>query len=152
MSKTCTFIALMVALSLSMLGQEAPTADANPAAQEEIKKLEMDLAKLLVQADGGRYGSHLTEDYVRITTTGQVKHRAEVLSDLRSEKDKLLDVIPEELEVRIYGDTAVLTGHLSELTRSSGRVTTVFSRFTSVFVKRNGAWFLANLQSTQVFK
>ncbi|MBZ5722810.1 MAG: nuclear transport factor 2 family protein [Acidobacteriia bacterium] len=153
MAKFYFALILLTALSLPVLAQDATLkADANPPAESEVKKAEADLAKLLVQADWDQYAARLSDDYVRTENNGDVKTKAEVLADLRSGKSKLLDVIPEELQVRLYGDTAILTGHLSALTRQNGRVTTVFSRITETFVKHNGSWFLAALQQTTVLK
>ncbi|MDQ3010967.1 MAG: nuclear transport factor 2 family protein [Acidobacteriota bacterium] len=49
----------------------------------------------------------------------------------------------DEVKVRVYGDTAVITG----------RVTTeekVQSRFTRVWVKQQGRWQLVSAQSTRI--
>lgn len=152
MLKFCVTI-ILLAVCLPTLAQEAGLkADTNPSAESEVKKLEADLDKLLVQGDWDQYAAHLSDDYLRTENNGTVKNKAEVLTDLRSEAKKLLDVIPEELQVRVYGDTAILTGHLSALTRQNGRVTTVFSRITGTYIKRNGIWFLAALQQTTVLK
>ena len=150
--KFCLAIILLT-WCLPALAQEAVLkADANPSAESEVKKLEVDLDKLLVQGDWDQYAAHLSDDYLRTENNGTVKNKAEVLSDLRSEAKKLLDVIPEELQVRVYGDAAILTGHLSALTRQNGRVTTVFSRITETYIRHNGIWFLAALQQTTVLK
>jgi len=120
------------------------------ASQEEIKKLELDLARMLAKSDWDQYSSHLAEDFVRIDEQGVVLDKAALLTNLRSGKPALLSVMPEELVVRIYGDTAVLTGHLTVLRRQNGKVTTSFLRYTEVFVRRAGQWSSVTLQTTQV--
>jgi ketosteroid isomerase-like protein len=150
--KFCFAIILLTACLLAFAQEAGLEADTNPSAESEVKKLEADLDKLLVQGDWNQYAAHLSDDYIRTENNGTVKNKADVLTDLRSEAKKLLDVIPEELQVRVYGDTAILTGHISALTRQNGRVTTVFSRITETYIKRNGSWFLAALQQTTVLK
>jgi len=144
-------IIVLAVLSLSMFGQQENTAKQAPAA-EEVKKAELELARLQVKADWKQYAAHLTDDFVRTTNTGQFQNKEETLADLRSGTSVILDAIPEELQVRIHGDSAILTGHLTALTRQNGRVTTLFSRFTAIFVKQDGQWLLAAWQATRVLK
>jgi ketosteroid isomerase-like protein len=152
MMELCFAIILLIGCLPSLAQEAGLKADINPSAESEVKKLEADLDKLLVQGDWNQYAAHLSDDYVRTENNGTVKNKAEVLTELRSETKKLLDVIPEELQVRVYGDTAILTGHISALTRQNGRVTTIFSRITETYIKHNGSWFLAALQQTTVLK
>jgi hypothetical protein len=49
---------------------------------------------------------------------------------------------PTELEVTVYGDTAILTGKLAVTT--AGAVN--HGRFRKVFIRRGGQWFLVSLQ------
>ena len=144
-------IIVLALLSLSMFGQQENTATQAPAA-EEVKKAELELARLQVKADWKQYAAHLTDDFVRTTNTGQFQNKEETLADLRSGTSVILDAIPEELQVRIHGDSAILTGHLTALTRQNGGVTTLFSRFTAIFVKQDGQWLLAAWQATRVLK
>jgi hypothetical protein len=49
---------------------------------------------------------------------------------------------PTELEVEVYGDTAILTGKLAITTANAVR----HSRFRKVFIRKDGQWFLVSLQ------
>ena len=51
---------------------------------------------------------------------------------------------PTELDVEVYGDTAVLTGKLTVTSAAESRQ----SRFRKVFIRRDGRWFLVSLQGT----
>jgi ketosteroid isomerase-like protein len=143
---------LLVAVGLSVAQEAGIKADTNPAAEAEIKNVEMELAKLLVKEDWDKYAAFLTEDYVRTTSKGNVQNKQEFMGDVRSPDKKVLDMMPEELQVRVFGESAILTGHLTMLARQNGRVTTSFSRYTKIFVKRNDRWMLAAEQSTTVLK
>jgi len=124
--------------------------DSNAAAEAEIKALEMELAKLMVKADWSQYASHLADDYVRVGTNGQMQTKGEVLADLRSDKNKLLDLIPEDLQAKLYGDTAILNAHLTMLSRQNARVTTTFHRTTEVFVRRGDKWWIVALSDVPI--
>lgn len=148
--RTIVFVFLLLSLSVLSHTQVATLqADSSPAAAE-VQKLDLDLAKLMVQEKWDEYASYLAEDFVRTSSDGSLETKKDVLADLRSGKDKILDVMPEELAIHAYGDTAILTGHLSVVARRNGRVNTAFSRITEVFVKRDGRWFLVATQSTAV--
>jgi len=143
-------IVLAAVLGHVAAGQTGVKADADPAAQEETKKLEADLGAMIVHGQWDQYAARLTDDYVRTAGNGVTQNRSETLADLRAEKTKVLDVMAEELKVAIYGNAAVCTGHRTELLRENGRVTTVFTRFTDTFVRRDGPWMLAASQETRV--
>jgi hypothetical protein len=49
---------------------------------------------------------------------------------------------PTELEVTVYGDTAILTGKLAVTT--AGAVS--HGRFRKVFIRSGGQWFFVSLQ------
>ncbi|HVO80513.1 MAG TPA: nuclear transport factor 2 family protein [Terriglobales bacterium] len=146
----------LLALALSAmpgLGQApAVKADADPAAQAEIINLEAESSKLILQGKWDEYSSHLTEDYVRTLGDGKVQSKEETLAEFRTPERKVLDWIPEDLKVQVYGDAAILIGHLSVLSRQSGRVTTSFFRFTQILLKRDGRWLVAGMQLTPVSK
>jgi ketosteroid isomerase-like protein len=152
MLKSSLLWILLVAVGVC-LGQEAGVkADANAAAQAEVQNLELELAKLLVKGDWEQYAASLTDDYVRTTTKGNIQNKQEFMDEVRAPEKKVLDMIPEELQVRVYGDSAILTGHLTMLARQQGRVTTSFSRYSRMFVKRNNRWMVAAEQGTTVLK
>ena len=138
-----------VALVSTALAQQGSiSADSDRSAEEEVKKLETEISDLVVRGQWDAYATHLAGDYC----LGDIKPqtREEVLAELRSGQSKILNLFPEGLRVRVYGDTAVLTGHLTVLTRQAGKVITRYSQFTDVFLRRDGRWFLLSTQRTPV--
>ncbi|MBZ5706095.1 MAG: nuclear transport factor 2 family protein [Acidobacteriia bacterium] len=153
MRKIILAVLTLALLAMPMLGQvPGVKADADPAADAEIMKLETELTHLILQGNWDEYSSRLTEDYVRTFANGAVQSKQQVLSEFRAPERKVLDMIPEDLNVRVYGDAAILTGHLTMLARQNGRVTTSFFQFTKFFVKRDGRWLMAGMQLTTVLK
>jgi polyhydroxyalkanoate synthesis regulator phasin len=146
-------VVLLAALSLSTQAQVSSLkADNNPATQAAVQKLELDIARLLVQGNWEQYGAQLSEDFVRTAANGEVENKQQAWPEFRSGKNKLLDMILEELQVVTYGDTAVVTSHVTRLERQNGRVITAFSRFTDVFVQRDGRWLMVCSHATPVSK
>ena len=114
----------------------------------DLKQVELDLAQMLVHADWDHYAPRLTDDYLRINFNGTEQNKQETLNYLRSGPGKILDLAPENLTVRFYGDTAVVNGRLTAVQRINGRVVTTFTNFTDVFTKRDAQWLLTTSQFT----
>lgn len=150
--KTWWLTLLMVAVVLPMYSQDAMRADGNSAAEDEVKKAEMDLAQMSVHADWDQYAAHLMDDYAASDRNGVVQDKVAIMAKMRSGQEKILDLAPEELKVRVYGDTAIVTGHFTLVQRRNGRVDTFFARQTDVFLKRGGHWLLAASHATNVGK
>lgn len=140
----CPFIIALV-VTLGQTGSVAVFADHNEAAEAEIKSLEFHLAKLLVAHKFDEYEKYLAADYTRINERGIVETRAQVMANFRAAREpsgsERMD--PTELDVKVFGDVAILTGKL-RFTNSAGAVRQ--SRFRKVFIHRGGRWFLVSLQ------
>jgi ketosteroid isomerase-like protein len=126
--------------------------DDNPEAVAEVKALEQKLADLIVQGNWDEYSKFLASDYVRTIADGRSETRDQTMATLRSGEPKIVAMIPEDVEVRLYGDTAILTGKLIVTARQENKVRERHSRFTEVFIRRNGHWFLAASQTTPTGK
>lgn len=150
--KTWRLALLLVGLVLPGFAQESMRADANGSAEDEIKKLEVDMAQMIVHASWDQYAAGLMDDYAASDRNGVVQDKAAIMTALRSGQEKVLDLAPEELKIRIYGDTAIVSGHYTLVQRRNGRVDTFFARQTDVFLKRGGRWLLAASQATSMAK
>lgn len=137
-------VIVTVALVSTVLAQGGISANSDRSAEDEVKKLEIEINDLEVHGQWDAYAAHLAADY----SLGGIKlqTREEVLAELRGGESTILNLLPEDLRVHVYGDTAVLTGHLTALVRQSGRVTTRFYQFTDVFLRRDGRWYLVSTQ------
>ena len=145
---------LMFSLLALTAGAQGPglKADADPSGASEIKNLELELAKLIVKGDWAQYSIHLGDDYVRVGAHGEVENKDEVLAGYRSGKNLILDMIPEDLQVKSYGDTAILNEHLTMLVRQNGHVITSVHRVTEVFIRRAGQWSMVALSDVPMAK
>lgn len=135
--------------------QSAPTPTQSAAAhadssnpEESIKALELKLVQWIVQGNWDEYEKQLTSDFTHISADGKFADRKSVLSEFREGPRKIIVMEPEELHVRVYGDSAVLQGRLTTSARDAGRVSTRKERFTELFVKQDGQWLLASEQET----
>ena len=138
-----TLVAIVIGLLTACGPARGATlsADRNEAAEATIKALELHLAKLLVAHKFDEYEKYLSADYSRISPTGEVESREQVMKAFRaSQPGEAME--PSELEVKIYGNTAILTGKLTVTTAGEVR----HARFRKVFIRRGEQWFLVSLQ------
>lgn len=137
---------LLAFLALSASAQNSNVrADTDPAAVESVKKFEIELCDLLVRGEWDSYAGHLTDDYVRIVP-GKIQGKEDVLKEFRASKVKTISMVPEQMDVRIYGDTAVMIIQLRFREQAPNGITSdKLGRPTKVFVRRHGQWYLAQL-------
>ena len=124
-------------------------ADNNAAAQEEIKKLELHLIDLILKGDPA-YGTYLAEDYVLIESDGELRHKTEMVQQFtsRDPRSGSGSMTPSEMQVRIYGDTAVMNFKLTTGRMVNDELRKKVTRATKVFIRRNGRWYMVNNQGT----
>lgn len=141
--RTASTLFVLLIAGLGVVQGASLPADRNEPAEAEIRALELHLAELLVERKFDEYEAHLGADYTRINASGVVETREQVIAGFRASSANIA-MEPTELEVEIYGDTAILTGRLAITNASGSRQ----SRFRKVFIRRDGRWFLVSLQGT----
>jgi ketosteroid isomerase-like protein len=146
-----TFRYVTIVTTLAVLALPAPAqksnihADNNPDVVESVKKFELELCDLIVRGEWEAYASRLTDDYFRILP-GKIQNKKEVLNDFRALNAKTISMVPEQMDVRIYGDTAIMIIQLRSREQTpDGHAIDRLGRATKVFVRRNDKWFLAQL-------
>lgn len=148
-------IILLLTLCVTAAAQPgAARADTNPAAEAEIRALELKLAEWIVHGQWEEYGQHLAVDYLHTAYDGHVQGKEEALAALRDEHRKIvvMELEPADQRVRVYGDTALSNAELAISVRESGQLKSRRVRLTDVFIRRDGQWYLVAEQSTPIGK
>lgn len=135
--------------SIFTFGQGTSTfrADKDSIAEQEIQELEFFLANLIETGDVESYAGYLTDDYVRVAANGKVSTKQQVLDGFKSTESKVR-MMPHDLKVRVYGNTAILQGILELEVKSGDTISKRTSIITKIFIKRDGKWYMASLQGT----
>lgn len=152
MRKLYVLMLSLAALQHSYAQDSVLQSDANCQAVAEIKLLESTLSDLIVKGRWDEYAKSLASDYVRTIGEEAAESREKVLATLRSGEPRIVAMIPEELDVHLYGDTAILTGNLTITASQDRKVRERHARFTEVFIRRNGQWMVAATQITFIGK
>jgi len=127
-------------LILATLTVAAPAFAATPQQQQVLAVLH-DWLDALEHNDLARLERIIAPDY-RITASaeGRVMDRTEDLAPIASGDLKFESAKVSEVDVRMFGDTAVVTGVGKFSVVMRGKPLTVEERFTDVYVRRKGRW------------
>jgi ketosteroid isomerase-like protein len=123
---------------------------AGQSTEDEIKKLETERATAVVKADMAVLDKYTSDDYTLINANGQVANKAQMLDGFKSGKSKLTMNEVSDMKVRVYGNTAVITGKSNVKGMLGGKDVTGPVMFTRVYVKKDGRWQSVALQQTRV--
>lgn len=88
------------------------------------------------------------EDLIYVHASGIKDTRANLLATLRNGPTRYRDLRREETNVRVYGDTGVLNGRFTADVIKDGVDRIFHASFTSVWVRRGGAWVMVAWQAT----
>jgi len=133
----------------------AAPAAASPApkpedVQKEILAQDARRIEAMTQADAQALGEILRDDLTYIHSSGPLETKAQVIDEITSGKLRYRAIEPSEQTVRVFGDTAIVTGRAQLRVNSGGKGLGFWVRFTEVWVRANNAWQLAAWQSTRL--
>jgi ketosteroid isomerase-like protein len=145
-----TRIGLAVTLLVSgALGcRSAPVALADDAST--IRRLEQELNDAAPRADTGVYERLFAEDFVGQWADGTQSGKRETIADLASGHDTYQQTTLGPLNVRVFGDTAVVDGTFTETSTLGDRSGTGRYNFIDVWVRHNGRWQLVAFKSLRL--
>jgi ketosteroid isomerase-like protein len=108
------------------------------AVEQELLKLERAWLDAYLKRDAAAMEQIESDDFTITHANGQVITKAQEVANLKRSgaTDSSLAFSTEDTKVRLYGDTAILTGIFVSKSKDS----TERSRYTDVYVKRNGRW------------
>src|SRR5438046_2137161 len=109
-SLTSAIMVLCFVLAQTATPKPASAAETADKAQEEIKQLEEERNQALLKGDAAAIERMTSEDYTFINQRGELRTRAEIVAGFKSGMYKYDARQLCEVRVRVYGDTAVVTG------------------------------------------
>jgi len=114
-----------------------------------VRKMEADRLQAGVRKDVEAISLATADDYIQIDSDGRVLDKAATLQRIRSSYARLQANPVDDMVVRIYGTTAVVTARANPEGTINGKPTPPI-RYTRVYVKRGGRWRVVLFQQTRV--
>ena len=117
---------------------------------EVVRRLDKELTVATWTGDEMWFAENLSDDYVLITPNGAVKSKADVIRELSTAGVKMDPFDTSDVQLRLYGDTAIVTGRIRQrFTLGQSRYANDV-RYTDVYVKKKGRWLLVSAHASTV--
>jgi ketosteroid isomerase-like protein len=142
--KSILIVVLMTAAPLLTPGQDKDTG-AMHAVVQEVLKTEREQRGAYLRRDVAATNRLVADEFVLTIQGGEIGNKANLITFLKEEPvDPTLTLDAEDTQVRVNGDTAVVTGRRIERRRrpDNNQEGVAYARYTRTYVKRQGRWQL----------
>lgn len=141
--------ALAVIFPLQILMVEHVNSDDVATAQSALE-FQSTRFNAMVEEDIESLEQFLADDLTYSHTTGWTETKSEFLATVESRKIDYVSMSPEDVEVRIYGDVAVMTGQSRMQGIVGDRKVCLTIRFLDVSRRAGDSWQLIAWQSVKI--
>ena len=150
--KRALFIAVLALAAASITrGQKQSARRDQRSVEQAIRQVDDERIKAQVGADAVALDRIYADDFIGVGPSGTVRTKPQVISDFTSGELKFQSITTAEVQVRVYGNTAVETGLSTMDGQDKGKAVPRDTRFTRVWVKQHGRWRLvANHYSLRI--
>lgn len=157
MKRSYLAVSLIIALAIWSFGQQPlPVA---LEAEQQIRNVVERFGKAFVEADVSALDSLLHDDYIHTNSNGSVLHKQQWLEYIKTRRRELesrrLEITSYEntgLRIRVYGETAIVTGLNVAKGKREGKEFVTELRFTHVWGKQNGEWKRAAFHDSAIVR
>jgi ketosteroid isomerase-like protein len=106
----------------------------------------------IVRKDEAAIAANMADDFRQIDSDGDVETKPSFVAGLVSADLQIDPYTVEEFEVRLYGDTALLSGRTRMTGRYQGKAFASHYRYIDIYVRRGGVWKIVSVQTTRMAK
>ena len=141
--KSLVTAVLALALTSIVMAQEQSTAGTQRSNIEQvIRQLDGERIQAQIGADAAALDRIYADDFIGVGPSGTVRTKKQVILDFTSGTLKFQSITTDEVQVRVYENTAVETGLSTMDGQDKGKAVPRNTRFTRVWVKQQGHWRL----------
>jgi len=156
---SCVTLATAV-MTLASCCATTPAEPAEREAEREIRELEAQYNAAVLKADRAFFERVLADEFTHTSHSGKLKTKAQWLSEPQFSESQT-DPKPakatydsyeiDDMAIRIYANTAVVTGRTTPAGRTAkGEPITGQFRFIRVWVRKEGRWQAVAFQGTRL--
>lgn len=150
MKRNLFLLVIAVFTAFCATGNESATSSSTPVAataqarnetvEQTIRRLESERSQASLRGDFATLERIVADDFSTVGTSGAVRNKAQWIGDHKSGALKVESQTFADVNVRVYGDAAIITGLMTQKGLDKGKDISGQVRFTRVYVKRNGQW------------
>jgi ketosteroid isomerase-like protein len=134
---------LVVGSSIHAQAPKSASASASASVEQTLRTLSDQWAKVSVNRDAGVFGKIFADDFLYVDPSGRTTNKADAIADVARSTDVITSDEISNFKVRVYagGTVAVTIGDDHGVGRDrSGKPIDGRSRFTNVWVLKDGSW------------
>jgi hypothetical protein len=149
MKKNLSKLPFIVAI-LTLWVLKSYVALSQTSTENAVADIEKQRFVALVNKDFGYLDKVLAEDLIYCHSNGLIDNKTSFIQSIKDGRLAYQEMNVEELKVRIYGKTAVITGTCGAKILSNGQQINTRFRFTDVYVKSKAGWQMVSWQSLRI--
>lgn len=145
-----------LAQGLTLAAGSASAAEVVPAAERaalvaRLKAQADAWDRAIVRKDRAAIAANMAEDFRQIDGDADIEDKKNFLDGVLSDKLVIDPYTVEDFEVRLYGDTALLSGRTAMTGRWDGKPFKTHYRYIDIYAKQpDGQWKIVSVQITRV--
>jgi ketosteroid isomerase-like protein len=120
--------------------------------EKTILQMERDWTEAGLKKDAKTMDRIVADDWTATDFLGKTVTKSQAIAEMKSGESVSQSVTLGEMKVRVFGNTAIVTGSDTEKSTYKGKDSSGKYVWTDVFVNRNGKWQAVASQSTKVDK
>ena len=146
-------VVIVAAMSIALAQRQSAKRAQRRNVEQAIRRLDKERIQAQVHADAEALDRIYADDFIGVGPSGTVRTKQQVIADFTSHDLKFQSITTEEVQVRVYGNTAVEKGRSTMTGQDKGKDVPRDTRFTRVWVKQQGRWRLvANHYSIRIMQ
>lgn len=143
MIRIVVIVVLVLAVDPLVPGQkESARRTQTKRVVETIRKLDNERIQAQIHADVPVLKRIYSNDFIGVGPSGTVRTKPQVIADFTSGDLKFESITTDEVQIRVYANTAVETGESTMIGQDKGKAVPRDNRFTRVWVRQKGRWHL----------
>jgi ketosteroid isomerase-like protein len=141
-------LVILIIMPLLAFGQAKQQAAAG--VEQQLMKLENDWNSFMLKRDAAGLDRLLADDLTSITAEGKLNTKADEMADLKSGDFAPTAATVKDMKVRVFGNTAIVTGVNTLKAKEKGKDISGDYRFTDTWVLRDGRWQCVATQGSKI--
>ena len=143
-------IATLLCVLCLAVGALAQAKQKGSAVEQTILKLEQDWADALLKGNADALETLYADGMVYTHTSAGVDDKASYIKKIRDKASVYDKLERDDIKVRVFGATAVVTTHWLVTSHSGATVHNTNARYVHVYSRINGRWQMVVHQSTRI--
>ena len=133
---------IFIVAPMGLAQKQSPSSSHQTRAEEVIKKVDNERIQAQIHADATALDRIYAADFIGVGPSGTVRTKPQVISDFTSGALKFQSITTDEVQVRVYENTAVETGLSTMVGQDKGKAVPRDNRFTRIWIKQGTRWRL----------